>query len=216
MAQPLVIAHHLIWTAYGQWLPNDPRGSGSDQITSHLIAQLGELHQGRKHIQPCGQVIRDFYDQAQSLLKHSVHRFSLAQIQCIADAFNQVIMDRKYTCYACAIMPDHVHVILRKHRDDAETMMEHLKQHSADALRQSEALPRNHPVWSGGNGWKVFLYHPDDVERTIRYMNKNPCQSRIPDQSWEFVKPYDRWPLHAGHSANSPYVKGLKAVGRYP
>ena len=25
---PIVIAHHLIWTAYGWWLPNDPRGSG--------------------------------------------------------------------------------------------------------------------------------------------------------------------------------------------
>jgi len=25
----MIIAHHLIWTAYGFWLPNDPRGSSS-------------------------------------------------------------------------------------------------------------------------------------------------------------------------------------------
>jgi hypothetical protein len=30
------------------------------------------------------------------------------------------------------------------------------------------------------------------------------------------VQEYDDWPLHSGHSVNSPYVKALKAVGRYP
>ena len=30
----MVIGYHLIWTAYGWWLPNDPRGS-----TSHRIRQ---------------------------------------------------------------------------------------------------------------------------------------------------------------------------------
>ena len=44
MQQPLVIAYHLIWTAYGWWLPNDPRGSGSKTIDSDIIAELGELH----------------------------------------------------------------------------------------------------------------------------------------------------------------------------
>ena len=34
MNNPLVIAYHLIWTAYGWWLPNDPRGSGSVTIAS--------------------------------------------------------------------------------------------------------------------------------------------------------------------------------------
>ncbi len=23
---PIVVAYHLVWTAYGMWLPNDPRG----------------------------------------------------------------------------------------------------------------------------------------------------------------------------------------------
>ena len=75
MGQPLVIAYHLIWTAYGQWLPNDPRGSGSDQITSNLIAELGALHLGRKQVQPCGQVIRDFYDKAQAYWGKKVQHF---------------------------------------------------------------------------------------------------------------------------------------------
>jgi hypothetical protein len=39
--RPIVIAHHLIWTNYGWWLPNDPRGSLSRTIASDLIAELG-------------------------------------------------------------------------------------------------------------------------------------------------------------------------------
>ena len=52
MALPIVIAHHLIWTLYGWWLPNDPRGSCSRVIRSDLLKQLGDLHYGRKRIQP--------------------------------------------------------------------------------------------------------------------------------------------------------------------
>ena len=40
----MVIGYHLIWTAYGWWLPNDPRGSMSRLIRSDIIAELGELH----------------------------------------------------------------------------------------------------------------------------------------------------------------------------
>lgn len=27
-----IIAHHLILHGYGHWFPNDPRGSGSDEV----------------------------------------------------------------------------------------------------------------------------------------------------------------------------------------
>ena len=43
-----VIAHHLIWTLYGHWLPNDPRGSGSRELLDEKFAPLGEIHHGRK------------------------------------------------------------------------------------------------------------------------------------------------------------------------
>jgi hypothetical protein len=64
MTQPLVIAYHLIWTAYGWWLPNDPRGSGSRTIRQEIIADLGELHYGRKQVQPADRDVRDFYQHA--------------------------------------------------------------------------------------------------------------------------------------------------------
>jgi hypothetical protein len=76
-------------------------------------------------------------------------------------------------------------------------------------------VPHDHPIRTRG-GWKVFLDHPDDVRRTIRYIVNNPRHAGLPDQHWPFVTPYDGWPLHPGHSPNSPYVKRLKAAGQYP
>jgi hypothetical protein len=70
MPLPLVIAHHLLSTAYGWWLPNDVRGSDSTCIASDVIAELGELHHGRKRVQPTGKEIRAFYAEAKKLLRH--------------------------------------------------------------------------------------------------------------------------------------------------
>jgi len=52
MPRAIVIAHHLILTAYGWWLTNDPLGSTSRTVASDVIAELGELHRGRRRIQP--------------------------------------------------------------------------------------------------------------------------------------------------------------------
>src|SRR6187455_2715826 len=123
MQKPIVIAHHLIWTAYGWWLPNDPRGSGSSIIRNDIIAELGELHLGRKRVQPAGQVVREFYDQAADRLKHSLLTFNDTPGETIAAAFAEVIARERYTCYACAIMPDHVHILIRKHKHQAEEML---------------------------------------------------------------------------------------------
>jgi hypothetical protein len=66
----MIAGYHLIWTAYGWWLPNDPRGSSSHEIRVERIAELGELHYGRKTVQPYSSEIRAFYEQARNALKH--------------------------------------------------------------------------------------------------------------------------------------------------
>jgi hypothetical protein len=215
MAQPIVIAHHLIWTLYGWWLPNDPRGSCSHSIRIDALKDLGELHYGRKKVQPASRDIRAFYEEAESLLKHPLLDLRGAAITSVAHGFARAIQECGYTCYACAILFDHVHLIIRKHRDSAETMIERLQECrrlrlSADGLRTAD-----HPTWCRG-GWKIFLDHPDEVRRTITYIEHNPIPYRMPVQKYDFVTEYNNWPLHEGHSLNSPYVKRLIAAGRYP
>ena len=41
---------------------NDPRGSGSKQVNSDILAELGELHYGRKPLQPAGWKVEEFYE----------------------------------------------------------------------------------------------------------------------------------------------------------
>jgi REP element-mobilizing transposase RayT len=205
----MIIAHHLMWTAYGWWLPNDPRGSTSHFIASDVIASLGELHYGRRPIQPAGWAIRDFYGRAPEKLEHSLLKMEPCDFPIIADGLAETIQSYRYTCWACTIMPDHVHILIRKHRDTAEQMIGRLQTGSMSAMRAAGRRGGDHPVW-GGPGWKVFQDCPEDVERTIAYIEGNPGKMGLAEQTWGFVKEYDEWPLHPGHSPCSPYATRKK------
>ena len=148
-------------------------------------------------------------------MKHDLLTFSEAEFAVIAESFGEVVSTERYTCYACAIMPDHVHILIRKHKHTAEEMIHALISASREKLIASGRREPHHPTWTWGHGWKVFLDHPDDIRRTITYVDRNPIKIGLPRQSWPFVMPYDNWPLHAGHSPNSPYAKRLREVGRY-
>lgn len=190
----MIIAYHLIFTLYGWWLPNDPRGSSSHLIRNDIIAQLGELHLGRKRIQPIGAVIREFYERAKHTLKHELRSFDERERSLIACGFARTIRIHRYTCYACAIMPDHVHILIRKHRHKAEQMIEQLQDDSRAELLTCGDYPKDHPVW-GGPGWKVYLETADDIERTIGYIERNPLPYGLPLQQHAFVEAYDGWNL---------------------
>jgi REP element-mobilizing transposase RayT len=187
-----VAGFHLIWTAYGWWLPNDPRGSSSHEIRVEKIADLGPLHFGRKTIQPSGNEIKEFYQNAADVLTHPLLTFTDQEIDLIGVSFDRVIQEHHYTCYECAIMPDHVHILIRKHRDSAEMMIENLQQASRQDLINHGHRAPTHPVW-GGPGWKAFLYKQEDFVRVIEYVRNNPLKIGKPRQRWGFVKEYDGW-----------------------
>jgi len=191
----MVLAYHLIWMAYGWWLPNDPRGSMSTSIASDVLAELGELHYGRKKIQPLSREIRAFYDRAARLLKFPLLQFSARETDAIGRAFAECIRTNRYTCYACAILRDHVHLIIRKHKHLAETMIENFQVASRAAVLSVGERNLDHPVW-GGHGWRVYLDSTDDIWRTIPYVEENSLKLKMPKQIWSFVTPYDNWPFH--------------------
>ncbi len=139
MPNPLVIAYHLIWTAYGYWLPNDPRGGTSHNIRNKKIAELGQWHFGRHKIQPAGKVVQEFQEKAAAILKYSLLKFDQPEIMEIAQAFTDTIAQQCYTCYACTIMPDHVHILIRKHKHTAEEMIENLQESSRLRLRKTKS-----------------------------------------------------------------------------
>jgi REP element-mobilizing transposase RayT len=189
----MVAGYHLIWTVYGYWLPNDPRGSTSKDMRVEPIRDLGEIHYGRKAVQPSSKEIREFHQKAQEVLKHPVLTFDDDEIAILGKAFGEVITEKEYTCYACAIMPDHVHMLIRRHRDRAEDMIERFQEHSRTAVIEAGRRPPTHPMWTKGAGWKGFLNTVRDFQRTIEYVRGNPREIGRAEQTWDFVTVYDGW-----------------------
>jgi REP element-mobilizing transposase RayT len=188
----VVAGYHLIWTAYGWWCPNDPRGSSSHEIRVERIAGLRPLHLGRKKVQPLSAELRRFYDAARGVLKHDLLEFRVDQFPIIAAALGEVVRERRYICCGCALMPDHVHLMIRKHLDRSEEMLAHFRAATKRAVIVAGVRDAEHPVW-GGLGWKVFLNTRGDTERTDGYIRGNPEKAGLPAQQWEFVTPYTGW-----------------------
>jgi REP element-mobilizing transposase RayT len=195
--RPIVIAYHLVWTAYGTWLPNDPRGSGSRSVATPQLAELGPLHYGRRKMQPAPQIVREFYGRADERLKFPVIRVDARQIDEIGHAFSESIAAEKYTCYACAILQDHVHLVIRKHKHRAEEMIENFQSATRSRLIDIGSVPTDHPVWTLG-GWRRFLDNPSAVHTVIRYVAQNRTKCALKPQSWPFLTPYDNWTFSRG------------------
>ena len=50
------------------------------------LAPLGELHYGRKRVQPAGRLLGTFYDTARGVLKHDLLKLSASDIPLVADS----------------------------------------------------------------------------------------------------------------------------------
>ena len=192
----IIIAHHLILSGYGHWLPNDPRGSGSEEIREKKLSDLGPIHHGRKRIQPPRRDLKQFYRDANPLLDFEPIWFDDAKRQAIAEPFARVVENQRYTVWGCAVLSNHAHLCIRRHRDDAVTMWNAFAESSRAAIGRFEDLADDHPVWSN-RPYKVFLDSPEDVRRIVSYIQRNPAREKLPRQTWSFVQSYDGWP-HSG------------------
>jgi len=89
-----VIAFHLIISAHGFWLPNDPRGSWSDFVGSWELLKFGnatKVNDSRSYAKDPHDVAlrRD----AKSALKYPPVRFNDAQRNAIAEGFARACLD---------------------------------------------------------------------------------------------------------------------------
>lgn len=191
----MIIAHHIILTGYGHWLPNDPRGSLSCEFRCEKLGDLGGIHFGRKRVQPSPEDIKSFYVRAAQYLKHPVLWFDTAKRQAVGEAFGELIRREGLTCYACGVLRNHAHLLIRRHRISAKEMIELLKDASRDALAAITAAPVGHPVWSE-DPFVAYKDTPEAVATTVSYIRKNFTKHSLPPQDCSFVVPYDNWPFH--------------------
>jgi len=102
--------YHLIMTAYGFWLPNDPRGSWSDFVGAWELYKFGPATTTNEK----RSLAHDPHDiqrrlAAKRALKYPPVRLDDAQRQCIADGFGIAISEGGYHVPACCIGHDHAH-----------------------------------------------------------------------------------------------------------
>ena len=195
----MVIAHHIIITAYGFWLPNDPRGSWSTWIRKWELLRFGPATKidsrrsvaGNRHDWRLRKAAKD------SLSYPPVH-FTGVQALSVIAGFKTAIEEAGYHCVACSILPEHVHLVMLRHQRKAEVMIQHLKAKASSRLREDGLHPLLAHVQKDGSlpspwvrkGWKVFLDDPQDVLRAIAYVEMNPIKEGLRPQHWSFVEPY--------------------------
>ena len=92
----------------------------SREIRSDVINDLGEVHCGRRRVQPNSRSIREFYLQAKPALQHELLEFREAERNVIARSIEETIRREEYTCFGFVLMKDHAHWCIRKHKHLAE------------------------------------------------------------------------------------------------
>src|SRR5689334_1621201 len=142
----MALAYHVIFTAYGFWLPNDPRGSWSDFVRSWELYRFGPathapsrsddaLFNGvasRRASGPRKSVARSPHSYAQrqaakSALKYPPVSFTGQQCLAIAHGFKDAIRRSHFKLYACSILPEHVHLVVARHTYHVEKIRDQLK-----------------------------------------------------------------------------------------
>ncbi len=175
------------------------RGSGSQTLHEEKFAPLGPVHHGRKpeELQPRRQELREIYQQANPLLKY--HKFWLDTVkrQAIGDVIRAVVAKENYTVWACAVLSNHGHLVIRRHRDDALTMWHKFADATRLRLREFPDTEEDHPIWSD-RPYKVFLKTPEAIRSCIGYVERNPGKEGLPIEAYAFVQPYNNWPFHKG------------------
>lgn len=130
----MVIAYHVVFTTYGTWLPNDPRGSYSKAIYNEQLRMLGRIKYGRQEPAPAKRQLLRFWTAATPKISRPPYFIDDNSRSIIASGFNKVVQRLDVKIPACAIMNDHVHILVLRLKYRVEYIFNQLKGAATDAL----------------------------------------------------------------------------------
>lgn len=187
----MVLAYHLTFGAYGFWLPNDPRGSWSKYVGSEQLYALGPATKTiARESQAHAEHDHEMRQAAKAALLFPPVTFTGEQARAVGNGFRQAVSEAGYRVYACAIMPDHVHLVVAQHERHVKRIVSHFKAKASMELHGALwPFDENRPVWERG-GWAVFLNELGMVLNAIRYVEANPIREGLPAQRWSFVETF--------------------------
>ena len=190
-----MIASHLVFGAYGFWLPNDPRGSWSTYLRNRKLLDYGDI----VPVQTTRSVAANPHDVTRRLAAKESLQYppvELTGIQALAaiKGFARAAEENEYCIFACAIMPNHVHLVVAEHRIEPKMIIKHLKARATTQMNKENLHPfrevKDRPSpWARG-GWAVYLDTENDVWRAVKYVKQNPIKDGLKPQNWSFVTPF--------------------------
>lgn len=195
----MVIGYHVILGAYGFWLPNDPRGSWSTFVWAKHLRRFGSATKvSTRHSVAARAHDHEARIAAREALRYPPVKFSGLQARTIIDGFAGLIEKLQLVVHACAIMPDHVHLVLPRRQLDIEEVSEMLKRAGTRRLNKLRLNPMQNYVRRNGRipslwadkGWVVFIDAPPQMRSAIEYVEMNPLKAGLKRQQWSFVVPY--------------------------
>jgi len=195
----VILGAHLIFSAYGFWLPNAQSGSWSDFIRSWELLKFGHATKTdeRRSVanRPFDSALRAA---AKKALMYPPVTFTGLQARAIANGFADVVRRTRCFVHACAVMPDHTHLVVGRHHYPIQQLANLLKGGATARLRaegldpfedlEQRGVTRPSP-WAHGY-WKVWLDSDGDVRRAIDYTRRNPEKDGLKLQEWRFLTPY--------------------------
>ena len=195
----MVLASHAIFGNRGFWLPNDGRGSWSTEVWAEHLKPFGPATKTSERKSLANRAHdRTKRLAAKAALEYPAVTLDEAQRNCVARGFEKIIAIVGMVLYACAIMPDHVHLVVARHNEDFETLVGFLKRAASRQLSEEGLHPlagyinrsdRVPSPWADG-GWNRFIDDPIDIPPAIDYVEKNPERIGLARQYWSFVAPY--------------------------
>jgi REP element-mobilizing transposase RayT len=193
----MVIAAHIIFTARGFWLPNDPRGSWSDFVAAWELVRFGKANK----VTTRRSLAKDPHDvelrrAAKLALKYPPVRFDGHQALSVARGFARACSEGGYAVHACSILHDHVHLVVRRHQRLFEQITGPMKGRATQQLRADGIHPyRGYaevPSPWAESLWKVFCDNDAHVNNAIDYVEQKPITEGNRAQRWSFVVPSER------------------------
>ena len=193
----MAIGTHLVLTAYGFWLPNDPRGSWSDFVGSWELYRLGRATTADSTV----SVAHVPHDEAARLaakqaLRYPPVHFTGVQARAVGRGFARFVERTRLTVWACAILPEHAHLVIAAHHYTVDQIANLLKGEATRQLVREDIHPlaahrtrTGHVPKAWGRGfWRVFLDTEEDVRRAVRYVEESPVREGKGAQHWGFVE----------------------------
>jgi len=178
----MVIAYHAIFTTYGTWLPNDPRGSFSKEIYNEQLRGLDKLRYGRQIPQPPKELLIRFWAAAAPRISRPPFFIDDGSRPIIAAGFSAVVQRLGIQIPACAIMNDHVHILVLRSKYRIEYLVNQLKGAATRLLKL------NRTIWTRGC-WKVFVTNTEALLAAANYIEANLVSAGLSTQNWDFLTP---------------------------